>query len=126
MSDNPQYWVVGASWSGRDKYDDFVNDGYWQLHQSGRDKPLYIRRFNQVRTADSIALKSTDGPGTGTLTIKAIGLVTDVDVDNCRLEVNWVRVGLERKMPLFGSMKAIEGPFAIAQREQWLNQIFRI
>lgn len=120
------YWLVGASWSGMNMYDDFIDNGYWQLGETGRNNRTYRLRYNQISIGDSIALKSNDGPGTGSLTVKAIGIVTNVTTDTYRLAVNWVRTGLDRKVALGGALKAIEGPYTLTEKEEWLEDIFRL
>ena len=72
------YWLVGANWAGEDKAEAFYLRGYWEMGYDDEDQPHQAKRRNQVKIGDRIALKSMNGHGATTITIRAIGIVKDI------------------------------------------------
>lgn len=126
MAENHQFWTVGAGWTTQDMFDTFTSQGYWELNYTGRDKNLYVRRVNQMRPDDRIAIKALSGPGSAKMRIRAIGVITSVDTEQMRVTVNWLKTDLDREVPLNGCMKAVDGPFTLINKETWLGKVFRI
>jgi hypothetical protein len=59
----PQYWVVGASWGGReDQYEEFIRKGYWLLGWVEDEKPYLAARRDSIRSGDHIAIKKISTP----------------------------------------------------------------
>lgn len=94
MAENHQFWTVGAGWTTQDMFDTFTSQGYWELNYTGRDKNLYVRRVNQMRPDDRIAIKALSGPGSAKMRIRAIGVITSVDTEQMRVTVTRSRSGL--------------------------------
>lgn len=129
MSDDPQYWIVGATLHGHSATKTFVNRGYWQLGKDSKPKRdvLYRERFAQIKPDDRLAIKSLRGKGTGMMTIRSIGIVKEIDNDERRVYVHWLFTDASREVPLHGCMDAINGPYGLDENHlEWLNQIFRI
>ncbi|RNC64791.1 MAG: hypothetical protein ED859_18165 [Desulfuromonadales bacterium] len=126
MAENYQFWTVGAGWTTHDMFETFTSQGYWELNYTGRDKNLYVRRVNQMRPDDRIAIKALSGPGSARMRVRAIGIITSVDTEHMRVTVNWLKTDLDREVPLNGCMKAVDGPFTLTNKEPWLGKVFRI
>jgi hypothetical protein len=64
------------------------------------------------------------GRGPKEIEIRALGIVTNVDHDEWRVYVNWVVVGLKRKVPLHGCGGSIHGPYSA--KHEWVRQVFHL
>lgn len=129
MNDNPQYWVVGATLHSHSAIKTLVNRGYWQLGSDSRPKrdELYLERFARIKPGDRIAIKSLRGKGTGKISIRAIGIVKDIESIERKAYVNWLLPDVSREVELRGCMDAINGPYGLdVNHIDWINQIFRI
>lgn len=84
-----RYWIGGASWSGKDKTQEFVANGIWV---NGYEDQL-LDKVNEIEPGDSFAIKSSFvvGGDTPALRIKAIGEVTSTNKDGRTISVNWKR-----------------------------------
>lgn len=119
------YWVVGAMFGGHeDQYDRFIRRGYWYCWEPGQSNiPAETHsRFEQIRTGDRIAIKRLLGRGSTEIEIRALGVVTDVDLDEWRVYVDWISQGLARRVPLHGCAGSIHGPFE--HGDDWINAVF--
>lgn len=119
------YWVVGANWSGDDKTDVFFNRGYWQLGWSDCEQPRYAELRSGIRPGDRIAIKSMRGRAAPTITIKALGIVKEIDPEDKRIYVNWL-LKLDREVQSRGCFGALHGPFTQSDDREWINDVFRI
>lgn len=55
----PNYWLVGAMYSGRyDQTPKIVRRGYWKLGWSDADKPQMAKLRDQIARGDRIAITS--------------------------------------------------------------------
>jgi hypothetical protein len=129
MNDDQTFWIVGATLHGNDSSKVFLDRGYWQLGTNSKPKRdiLYMERFNKIKSGDRIAIKSLSGKGSGTMKIKAIGIIKDVVSVERRVYVKWVVMDVERKVDWNGCMDAVNGPYKIDQEHRdWINGIFRI
>lgn len=70
-------------WEDEGVYDDqlpmFLLRGHWILGWPKGEKPLYDERIAKMKVHDRIAIKSMDGKGADTVTIKALGMVKNID-----------------------------------------------
>ncbi len=122
----PQYWVVGATWGDEDKFDEFVEGGYWQLGYDDGDQRRgvthQIERRKQIRKGDHIAIKIRGGD-TDAIIIRAVGRVTGVDPEGHRVYVRWVASNLRRKVPSRGHFESIR---SFPADEEWTRRVFLI
>lgn len=125
MDDQPQYWVVGANWSGEDQAEPFYRRGYWEIGYSDADQPLFAERRNSMRPNDRVAVKSMRGRGASTITIKGLGIVREVAEDG-RVYIDWLVTGLDREVASKGCFKTIHGPYEMEQESEWLRAVFCI
>lgn len=125
MVDTPQYWVVGANWSGDDKAQAFFRRGYWELGWDDADQPKLAARRDQIQPGDRIAVKTMKGRGATTIDIRGIGIVKEVGGDK-RVYVDWLLRDFRREVPSKGCYAAIHGPFTVQKDASWLGQVFRI
>src|SRR6266545_7277455 len=90
------YWVVGASWGGRDHQDaKFVKDGMWML---GWKKGRQPKKAAQMKPGDRIAIKRMKGRGQKGIKIRHLGVIKGVVLDTDRVvcTVDWVATDLNR------------------------------
>lgn len=125
MSDQPQYWLVGANWDGTDKTGIFVRRGYWEMGYEDAQKPDYAQLREQMEAGDRIAIKSRGGKGAEYIYVKAVGIVKENDSDEGRVYVDWLLSGIDRKVPSKGKFKTIHPPLS-EENEEWIHSIFRI
>ena len=119
----PQYWVVGAMWSGHDdQAPTFIRRGYWSLGWSDKDAPDQAQRRDQIQPGDRIAIKRMMGQGASQIRIVALGIVTEVDQHDKRVYTNWVVDDLERTVDSRGCFKSIHGPFDAT--DPWTKEVF--
>ena len=85
MSDDVNYWVVGANWEGDDQAAAFFSRGYWVLGWSDKDQPGMAAQRQQMKRGDRIAVKSMRGYGASTITVKALGIVKEVGNYSARI-----------------------------------------
>lgn len=134
---NTQYWLVGAMWGGKhDVLPQFITRGYWycwdinefenQEAGVGNSIKNQQKRFEDVQVGDRIAVKRLLGQGASEMTILALGIVKDVDLNEWRIYVDWVADRIDgRRVPLKGCTAAIHGPFVNeGQDAAWVNQVF--
>ncbi len=93
------------------------------------DQPAQYELAKRIHEGDRIAIKIRNGYGANDITIRSIGIVKEVVLDNKRIfcTVNWCVKDLKRRVPLHGCLKAIHGPY-IMQGEDipWLQDIFML
>jgi hypothetical protein len=122
------YWVCGAMFGGRDdQYELFVKRGYWYCWSSSSDKtPAEVKnRFPQIQAGDRIAIKKMLGRGSTEIEIRAIGVVTDVDVSEWRVYVDWLSHFNGRRVPIHGCAGSLHGPFSL-ENDEWVYRVFCI
>ncbi len=87
----PNYWLVGAMYGGHDdQAPKFIRRGYWKLGWTDEDKPNMARLRDQIEPGDRIAIKRMMGQGSADIRITALGVVTETDLEDGRVYVNWV------------------------------------
>ncbi|MBP7452115.1 MAG: hypothetical protein KA914_04890 [Ottowia sp.] len=128
MRIDPNYWLVGATWNeGGEKYHDFIANGYWESGYEKDEKPTQDDRFDQIQPGDRIAIKRSLGPADPDIIIRAIGVVSEVDLYGRRVYVTWLVRGLNRKIGSRGAYATIHGPYNRSQNiDSWLNSAFCI
>ncbi len=55
--------------------------------------------------------------------VRALGIVTDIDLNEWRVYVKWLVSKMEREVPIKGCMGSIHGPFA---QSDWRASVFQI
>jgi hypothetical protein len=127
-NENPNYWLVGATWGGVDeKYHDFIAHGYWESGYEKDQKPEQDERFGKMRPGDRIAIKRSLGPSNSDIVIRAIGIISEVDTYARRVYVKWLVRGLSRQVPSKGAYQTIHGPYNRDENDvNWLNSVFSI
>jgi hypothetical protein len=119
---DPQYFVVGATWESDDKLPLFLKRGTWQ-NGYARDNQGYNNIFDQIREGDRIAVKRMLGKGSKTMSILALGRITEVDPDGYTLYVKWLVQLRNREVPINGCMGTLHGPYL---KDNWSNSVFSI
>ena len=118
-----QYWVVGAMWGGQDDQSEkFVRRGYWYLGWSDDDQPDQANLRDQMKPGDRIAIKRMLGQGSPNISIRALGVIKEIDDEDKRVYVDWFVKGLEREVPSKGAYKSIHGPYAAD--DPWVKEVF--
>jgi hypothetical protein len=121
----PQYWVVGAMWGGRDdQFEVFIRDGYWLLGWDDEDQPIQTRRRDQIQPGDRIAIKKRSISNKSNIEIRAIGFVTGIDPQNHRVYIRWAVSDLHQEVPSRGCFASIHGPFS--GDEDWTQRAFQL
>jgi len=94
---NRNYWVVGAMFGGSDDHlSVFVKRGYWycwgpdEIDDVTSSVETQQDRLKEIKIGDRIAVKKLLGRGSNEIEIRAMGIVTDVDLDEWRIYVNWL------------------------------------
>jgi len=113
------YWIVGATWEGDDLAERFYLRGCWEMGYDDKEKPGYSEKIKSIKQNDRIAVKKRDGKGADTISIKAIGIVKDVD--NGIVYVDWILKGINRQVPCKNYFGTIHGP---VDDEDWRNKAF--
>lgn len=121
------YWVVGAMFGGRDdQLENFILRGYWYCWDPrDGEVPATVRTlFPQIQRDDRIAVKRLLGRGSSEIEIRALGIITDVDLREWRVYVNWLVPNLARRVPLHGAAASLHGPFQA--NDNWIREVFQI
>lgn len=124
------YWVVGAMFGGQDdQCEMFVRRGYWYCWDPkkprDRDIPEEVQeRFRKVQVGDRIAVKRLLGRGSSEIEIRALGIVTDIDLNEWWVYVNWLLTGIERRVQIHGCVGSIHGPYDY--NDDWTRAVFCI
>ncbi len=116
----PNYWLVGSNWAEADQAEAFFLRGYWETGYEENEPLAQKKRRNQVKVGDRIGLKSMDGHGASTITIKAIGIVKDIA--DQKIYIDWKITNLNRKIPSHGAFATIHGPYTFS--EAWIHEAF--
>lgn len=124
MEDSHQFWIVGASSHGEDRSETLLRRGYWEL--CGEGNSFNLDRVAQMKEGDRIAIKSLGGRLAGTMRIKAIGIIKEVDLGENRAYVEWIRPDVNRDVPVRGCLRAANGPFTVESHAEWLGLAFRL
>lgn len=120
MNNTQNYWLVGANWSGDDQAEVFFRRGYWEMGYEDEDSPTQANRRDKVKVGDRIAIKSMDGQGASTITIKAIGIVKDIA--DKRIYIDWKLTDLNRTVNSRGAFGTIHGPYLFS--DNWTQETF--
>ena len=123
------YWIVGATWPGRNMYPNFIQNGCWELTETGLNGRGILDRFQQMAVGDRIALKSNNGRTRAEIKILAIGIITSINRAARRVDVNWILVDLDRSVPLRGCLCCLNGPFAPIVGDEidlWVHKAFLV
>lgn len=116
-----QYWLVGATIGGESHLEEFVRRGYWYMRN---EKPHETEKREQIRAGDRIAIKRMIGVGSPNIGIRALGVVTENDLDERRVYVRWVVAELAREVPSQGAYATIHGPFP--PDDEWTRRAFQL
>ena len=114
-----QYWIVGATWGEDNLANRFYLRGSWQMGYAEKDKPGYAEKIKCIKQGDRIAVKKRDGKGATTISIKAIGIVKDVEEGI--VYIDWIAIGLDRHVSCKNYFGTIHGP---VNDEVWRNEAF--
>lgn len=117
----PNYWVVGATIGGQDQHEVFVRRGHWFMVN---ERPEETEKRNQITTGDRIAIKRMIGHAAPDIEIRSLGVVTDNDLEEQRVYVQWVVPRLQRRVPSHGAYATIHGPFS--DDDEWTRQVFEL
>ena len=120
-SETQNYWVVGANWDGDNHEDAFCRGGYWEMGYADAEKPEFTERRDSIKHGDRIAIKSRDGHGADTISIKAIGIVKKI-IEG-KVYVEWVLTKMDRHVPCKNYLGTIHGP---VEDINWMNEAFRL
>ena len=124
---NPQYWVVGAMFGGKDdQLPRFLKRGYWYCWdpKDSINIPERVGQlFPQIAVGDRIAVKKLLGIGSKEIEIRALGVVKDVDKTEWRVYVEWLVTSIQRNVPHKGCVGSLNGPF---QPSAWVSEVFCI
>lgn len=123
----PQYWVVGAMFGGSDDYlKVFLTRGYWYCWDPkiNPEIPSAVADLvPKINVGDRLAVKKMLGQGSSYMVVRALGIVTDIDLDEWRIYVRWLVPEMEREVPIKGCMGSIHGPF---EPSDWRASVFQI
>ena len=121
-----QYWLVGATYGDEDQYDRFVGGGFWMLGWEEEDQPSQYAIAKTMKSGDRIAIKKRNGRGARDITVRSIGVIKEVVVDNARIfcTVNWCVKDLNRQVPSHGCFSSIHGPYSLLNDMEWIRSIF--
>jgi hypothetical protein len=127
ISMQPQYWVVGAMFGGKeDRLAEFIHRGYWYCWDPKFDHvvPSNVEElFPKIRVDDRLVVKKMLGQGSPKIEIRALGIVTDIDILEWRVYVNWVVTGLSREVHIKNFMGSLHGPI---EDTEWRREAFTI
>lgn len=119
-----QYFVVGATFGTTDMYSDFIENNIWYMGWREIDNTAsvkkYFTRISKIRVGDNIAIKRLRGKGQSDINILAIGEVTKIVKDI--LFVNWVKVDMDRTVPINGCVGTVYGPYMY--ENIWTREVF--
>ena len=115
----PDYWVVGATWDEDNLEEAFYRRGYWEMGWSDADQPSFAKKRDSIRAGDRIAVKAMDGRAAKTITIKALGVVTDVA--DGKVFVDWKLTTMNRQVSCKNYFGTIHGPIG---DKHWKNEAF--
>jgi hypothetical protein len=141
------YWLVGSMLGGTKKgdiFNDCIERGYWYGWEPDSEDDLSPKidemrnLIRTMKTGDRVAIKKMMGSGENApnITIRAIGIVKVVDLNEWRVYVDWLLpqkcdIGNEigrivpKKGP--GAISTISGPFKNNEvNKEWLPAIFCI
>jgi hypothetical protein len=117
----PNYWVVGATWEDDNLEEAFYRRGYWEMGYDDGDKPTLAGKRDSMQPGDRIAVKSRDGQGASTITIKSLGIVKEVA--DRKVFVNWLVTKMDRQVPCKNYFGTLHGPIG---DETWIDRAFRL
>jgi hypothetical protein len=120
----PQYFLGGAKWGEYDKYDDFINGGFWEA--GGKKwKDQCQSTVDKMQPGDRIAIKKKLGQGSPDIMIRALGIITFIDYQRGIVFVDWSVKNLKRKVPCKGVFSTLHGPYLKTGKDaDWVNQSF--
>ena len=131
------YWLGGYMFGAKyDNFDVFIRRSYWYCwdpNRADRDEeisPKAKRLFPQIKPGDRIAMKRILGlgksGGSKEIEVRAIGIVTDMDLTEWRCYVKWILhyPDLQRIVPSRGALSALNGPYGADN--PWIRTIFQI
>lgn len=147
QKDDWNYWLVGSMLGGTKKGDifaDCIERGYWYGWdpEENVNPSLHVLNMQelirQIKKGDRIAIKKMMGTGVNApyITIRALGVVNVVDLNEWRIYVDWFlpqkcdpknEIGriVPKKGP--GAISTISGPFKNNEAtKDWLPAIFCI
>jgi hypothetical protein len=123
-----QYFVVDASWDNIDVFPEFLKRGYWKNQYELTDT-ISASVLAQMQIGDRLAVKKQHGKGSPTISIRALGIITDIDPDGFTVYVKWIVQFKTRQVSFYDCDKIANGPYILksaGKRSNWLRQIFSI
>jgi hypothetical protein len=123
------YWVAGTDRHGTNMYNDYVTKEYWQLNIDGLKDHRMQNRFGQMRVNDRIALKSNMGRTRGAIKIKALGIITNIDMVERKVTVKWILTDMDRVIDNNGCLARLHGPYedvVDSKANPWVHYAFII
>jgi hypothetical protein len=114
------YWLVGANWAGDNQAETFFLRGYWEMGYGDEDAPQQANLRDKIKIDDRIAVKSMNGKGATTITIRAIGVVKDIA--DKKVYVDWKLKDMNRIVASHGAFRTIQGPYLF--KDQWTQEVF--
>lgn len=114
-----KYWIVGATWGDDNLAEDFYRRGYWEMGYADEDQPGFAKKRDSIQPNDRIAVKTRDGQGASTITIRAIGVVKEVVQK--RVYIDWIFKGVNRQVHCKNYFGTIHGPVTDLA---WRNEAF--
>ena len=117
-----RYWIVGITLGNTDGTKTFVKRGYWEPNKSGD----VVNQIGGMRAGDRIALKCQLGRGNKSISIKAIGIINDVDLNENKVYIEWLEEFDDRNVPLRGRIKQINGPYKLSKSKNNITEVFSI
>ncbi|MNJ61806.1 hypothetical protein D3C77_576120 [compost metagenome] len=104
----------------------FLRRGYWYCWDPKENKEIpqaAQNLFPKMKAGDRIAVKKMLGTGSRNIAIRAIGVITEVELNEWRVYVRWLVDDLQREVPIKGCMGSIHGPF---EPSDWRDSVFSI
>ena len=130
MKNEIRYWMVGATWDGRDPQDArFVENGIWMLGWAQEESKNQFNLAKEMRPGDRIAIKKMKGQGNKDICVRHIGIVKGVvdDVDRVICAVDWIVVDIHRDIASKGCFGSVHGPYTRENTDSdWLDKIFSL
>lgn len=123
----PNYWLVGANWNGKDKTETFIRGNHWEMCYSDEEQKSFAELRGKIKAGDRMAIKARCGQGSDQIRIKAIGIVIGQEsLENGKVFVDWKVTGMDRLVDARGCFKAIHGPYVSGDENkgEWIREAF--
>ena len=121
-------FLIGATLNGTDHSRNFIQGGYAKVHYSSAHTPEKDN-IKQVQVGDYIVIKSMNGTGSTKISIKALGIVTNVVPGKIyHFTVNWYHIyNNPKQVDSKGNFSRISQPYVINKNNgRWLIDILNL